>query len=61
MAMETKPEMWETPRKVALLLVACVAVAGMVGFKLGQREPVNTVQAFALPPGTVITIPPAKP
>jgi hypothetical protein len=31
-----KQSFWETPRNIALLLAATAAIAGAVGFKIGQ-------------------------
>jgi hypothetical protein len=32
---------WETPRNIAILLTGAAAIAGLVGFELGQKEPVT--------------------
>lgn len=45
----------ETPRNIALIVAAVAGVAGVLGFKLGQREPL--AQQLVFPPGTIITVP----
>jgi hypothetical protein len=44
-----KQDFWETPRNIALLLAATAAIAGAVGFKIGQTPG---------PPPIVINLPP---
>jgi hypothetical protein len=52
----------ETPRNVALIVAAAAGIAGVLGFKLGQKEPSSpTTQQFILPPGTTIQIGPSVP
>jgi hypothetical protein len=46
---------WETPRNLALIVAAAAGIAGVLGFKLGQREPLQPQMVF--PPGTIITVP----
>jgi hypothetical protein len=50
---------WETPRNLALIIAAAVGIAGVVGFKLGQREPAAT--QIVLPAGAMIMVPATKP
>lgn len=55
--LKTRQGFWETPRNIALIVAAAAGIAGVLGFKLGQREPTTpTTQQFILPPGTTITI-----
>lgn len=54
--LKTKQGIWETPRNIAILVTAAAAIFGVLGFKLGQNQPQPM-----FPPGTVITIPAAKP
>lgn len=62
LALKTRQAFWETPRNVALIVAAAVGIAGVVGFKLGQREPIiqrePVSQQLVLPPGTIIQVPP---
>jgi hypothetical protein len=39
-----KQSFWETPRNIALLLAATAAIAGAVGFKIGQTSPPIIIQ-----------------
>lgn len=41
--LKSKQAFWETPRNIALLLTAVAAVAGLLGFKLGQNQPPQTI------------------
>jgi hypothetical protein len=38
-----KQAFWETPRNIAILLGVAVALAGAVGFKIGQTSPPNPI------------------
>jgi hypothetical protein len=54
-----KQSFWETPRNITLIVAAAAGIAGVLGFKLGQKEPsFPTTQQFILPPGTTIQIGP---
>jgi hypothetical protein len=58
--LKTRQSFWETPRNITLIMAAGIGLAGVLGFKLGQREPLPTpAQSVILPPGTTITVPPA--
>jgi hypothetical protein len=46
-----KQSFWETPRNIALLLAATAAIAGAVGFKIGQTPG---------PPPVIINVPAQK-
>ena len=37
--LKQKQAFWETPRNIALLVTAVAAIAGVLGFKLGQNSP----------------------
>jgi hypothetical protein len=37
--LKEKQAFWETPRNIALLVTAVAAIAGVLGFKLGQTQP----------------------
>ena len=37
---------WETPRNLALIIAAVAAIAGLVGFKLGNQPPRAIVVQF---------------
>jgi hypothetical protein len=30
---------WETPRNIAILVTSVAAIAGFLGFKIGQKDP----------------------
>jgi hypothetical protein len=52
-----QPQNWETPRNVALIIAAIAAiatafgaVAGYVGFKIGQQTPPIVIQMQQPPP-----------
>lgn len=51
LSLKQKQAFWETPRNIALLLTAVAAIAGVLGFKLGQNQP----------PQTIVIQPPATP
>jgi hypothetical protein len=53
-ALKKKQTAWETPRNIALLAGAVAAIAGVLGFKLGQNSPPQ-------PPQTIIIQQPAAP
>jgi hypothetical protein len=40
LGLKTKQSIWEHPRNIALMVTAVAAIAGFVGFKIGQKEPV---------------------
>jgi hypothetical protein len=48
LTLKTRQAFWETPRNIIIGAAAIAAVAGALGFKLGQKEPV------APPPQTII-------
>lgn len=60
LALKTKQAFWETPRNIVLIVAAVAGIAGVLGFKLGQKEPAASTSQIMFPPGTVITIPPAS-
>ena len=41
--LKQKQAFWETPRNIALLLTPVAAIAGVLGFKLGQNQPPRTI------------------
>jgi hypothetical protein len=47
-----KQDIWEHPRNIALLVAATAAIAGALGFKLGQTPP---------PPPVIINLPAQAP
>jgi hypothetical protein len=55
LSLKTRQNFWETPRNLALIVAAAAGIAGVLGFKLGQREPLP--QQLVFPPGTIITVP----
>jgi hypothetical protein len=64
-----KPIIWETPRKIAILAGAIAALAGVIGFMLGQMlgqqsssaAPVTIVYAPPSATPSVVPTAPAKP
>ena len=52
LALKKKQVAWETPRNLAILAGAVAAIAGVLGFKLGQNSPLQ-------PPQTIIIQQPA--
>lgn len=59
--LKTKQSYWETPKALAIIIGATAAVfsvmAGLAGYKLASTPP---AQVFQLPPGTTITVAPAR-
>ena len=53
-----KQDIWEHPRNIAILIGATAAIfsaiAGLVGYKIGQTPPPTQTIILQLPPGTVI-------
>jgi hypothetical protein len=48
LSLKTRQAFWETPRNIALLVTTVAAVAGLLGFKLGQHQsPLVVVQTTA--------------
>jgi len=41
--LKQKQAFWETPRNIAILVTAVAAIAGLLGFKLGQNQPPQTI------------------
>jgi hypothetical protein len=63
--LKKKQVIWETPRNLAIVVGAVAAIAGVLGFKLGQQSPPTPVinvypvmPSSPVPPGVV---PPARP
>ena len=46
--LKTRQAFWETPRNLVLIIGTATGIAGLLGFKLGQREPT------AAPPTQII-------
>ena len=56
--LKSKQAFWETPRNLVLIIGAATGIAGLLGFKLGQREPVIAQPTqIVLQPGSIITVP----
>ena len=56
--LKSKQAFWETPRNLVLIIGAATGIAGLLGFKLGQREPVTAQPTqIVLQPGSIITVP----
>jgi hypothetical protein len=55
--LKDKQAFWETPRNIALLVTAVAAIAGVLGFKIGQNNPPVTQIIFQ--PGSIV-VPPAR-
>ena len=62
LALKTKQIAWETPRNLAIIIGAVVAISaaigGLTGYQLG-RSPAAT--QIVLPPGTIIQVPTGRP
>jgi len=56
--LKQKQAFWETPRNIAVLLGVAIAMAGVLGFKLGQNSP--PIQVIFQPGSIVVPSPPAK-
>ena len=56
--LKLKQAFWETPRNIAVLLGVSVAIAGVLGFKLGQNSP--PVQVIFQSGSIVVPSAPAK-
>jgi len=59
--LKRKQGFWETPRNIALIVAAAVGIAGVLGFKLGQHEPLATQPQIIFQPGSIQVLPPATP
>ena len=57
LGLKQKQAFWETPRNLAILLTAVAAIAGLLGFKLGQNSPAPQI---VFQPGS-IQVAPASP
>jgi hypothetical protein len=47
--LKRKQVIWETPRNIVLIVAAAAGIAGVLGFKLGQREPQQQPIVIQLP------------
>jgi hypothetical protein len=56
--LKDKQAFWETPRNIALLVAAVAAIAGALGFKLGQNSPPTQI---VFQPGSIVLQQPAAP
>ncbi len=57
--LKTKQVFWETPRNLAIVVGAVAAVAGVLGFKVGQSS--NVPQNIIVHLDAPLQISPAKP
>jgi hypothetical protein len=57
LALKTKQAFWETPRNLAIIIGAVAAIAGVLGFKIGQREPVQQPTQIIFQPGSIVAPP----
>jgi hypothetical protein len=57
--LKSKQAFWETPRNIAVLVATVAALAGVLGFKLGQNAP--QPQIVVLQPGTTQAAQPTPP
>jgi hypothetical protein len=55
--LKTRQAFWETPRNLALIIAAVAGVAGVLGFKLGQREPLSIPPQVIFQPGSIVVQP----
>jgi hypothetical protein len=59
--LKTKQAFWETPRNIVLIVAAAAGIAGVLGFKLGQKEPVAQPPQVIFQAGSIVVQPaPAK-
>jgi hypothetical protein len=49
--LKTKQAFWETPRNIAVLVATVAALAGVLGFKLGQNAPPREIVVVQPVPG----------
>jgi hypothetical protein len=61
LTLKTKQAFWETPRNIVLIVAAAIGIAGVLGFKLGQREPLTTQPQIIFQPGSIQVLPQAAP
>jgi hypothetical protein len=57
--LKSKQGFWETPRNIALIVAAVAAIAGVLGFKLGQHEPPPAPPQIIFQPGSIQVLPAA--
>ena len=56
--LKTRQGVWETPRKIAIIVAASVGIAGVLGFKLGQKEPLPPAPPqIIFQPGSIVVQP----
>jgi hypothetical protein len=55
--LKSKQGFWETPRNIALIVAAAAGIAGVLGFKLGQREPLPQPPQIIFQPGSIQVLP----
>ncbi len=62
LVLKTRQGFWETPRNLIIGAAALAAVAGALGFKLGQSQPPVAPQTIGLQlaPGVQVVPAPAK-
>jgi len=60
--LKTKQAFWETPRNIAVLVATVAALAGVLGFKLGQNAPQPQIVVLqpGAPPAPQSLPPPAR-
>lgn len=49
--LKRRQSFWETPRNLALIIAAVAAIAGVIGFKLGNQPPQAIIVQFQQPLG----------
>jgi hypothetical protein len=52
--LKNKQAFWETPRNIVLIVAAAAGVAGVLGFKLGQKEPSSQPPQVIFQPGSIV-------
>jgi hypothetical protein len=55
--LKRKQSFWETPRNIVLIVTAAAGIAGLLGFKLGQHEPIPAPPQIIFQPGSIQVLP----
>jgi len=59
LSLKKQQSIWQTPRNIAILVTAVAAIAGILGFKLGQRDTPAAPPQVIFQPGSIQLASPA--